>query len=149
MLDTHADRSLGVAWLALTFALALHVLDEALNHFLAVWNPWVATLREAVPFLPLPQFTFSVWLSGLIVAIGLLALLSPFAFRGVCWIRGVSAGLGILMMGNALLHITASIAGRWLMPGVVSSPLLLLAAANLLWRSRAHALLRPCTDAPA
>lgn len=60
-------RRFGWAWLAL--ALALHVTDEALTGFLRVYNPAVRTIRSYVPLLPLPAFTFRIWLGGLILGI--------------------------------------------------------------------------------
>lgn len=48
----------GWSWLALCAALAVHVADEALTDFLSVYNPIARAIRERVPFLPLPVFTF-------------------------------------------------------------------------------------------
>ncbi len=55
------------AWVALCLALAVHVADEALTDFLSVYNPAVISIRERLPWLPLPTFTFDVWRGGLIV----------------------------------------------------------------------------------
>ena len=55
----------GVAWLALCIGLAIHVADEALTDFLSVYNPTVGAIRARFPFLPLPTYTFPVWLGGL------------------------------------------------------------------------------------
>src|SRR5256885_3873849 len=65
LLAAGASR-LGVAWLALCGGLAIHVADEALTDFLSVYNPAVRAIRARFPFLPLPTFTFPVWLGGLI-----------------------------------------------------------------------------------
>jgi hypothetical protein len=54
----------GIAWLALCIAFAIHVADEALTDFLSVYNPAVRAIRARFPFLPLPTFTFRVWLTG-------------------------------------------------------------------------------------
>ena len=75
-------RRWGVSWVALTAGFALHVADEAANDFLAVYNPAVRAIRARLPLLPLPTFTFSVWLTGLILAVAILAALSPLAFVG-------------------------------------------------------------------
>ena len=123
------DRSWGLAWLGLALALALHVLDEAAHGFLAVWNPSVTALRDRVPWLPLPTFTFPVWIGGLAAGIALLLLLAPGAFRALPWMRPLSLALATVMVANALAHVAASLAGVW------SSPLLLVAAANLLWQA--------------
>ena len=133
-------RDHGVAWVALCLALAVHVTDEALTDFLSVYNPAVQAIRRTLPFLPLPTFTFEVWLTGLIVAIMLLLLLSPLAFRGVWWMAPLSYFYGVMMLGNGLLHIAGSFYLGRLMPGVYSAPLLLGASVYLLlrtyWRKR-------------
>jgi hypothetical protein len=123
---------LGWAWIALSLSLAIHVIDEAMTDFLSVYNPTVLAIRQRFPFFPLPVFTFEIWLSGLIGAVLLLLLLSPFAFRGAKWVRILSYPLGILMLGNGLLHIGGSFYLGRAMPGVYSSPLLLASSIYLL-----------------
>jgi hypothetical protein len=81
----------GRAWLALTAALALHVVDESLNDFLAVYNPAVVAIRERLPWLPLPTFTFAIWLFGLVLAVILLSGLSVLAFRGAHGLRFIAS----------------------------------------------------------
>src|SRR5256885_15116663 len=81
LLAAGASR-LGVAWLALCGAPAIHVVDEALPDFLSVYNPAVRAIRARFPFLPLPTFTFPVWLGGLIAVTTFLFALAPAAFRG-------------------------------------------------------------------
>jgi hypothetical protein len=118
--------------------LALHVTDEALTDFLAVYNPNVLAIRRRLPFLPLPTFTFKVWLSLLILAVAVLLALSPFAFRGARWMVPLSYVLAIIMFLNGLAHVVSSIYLRRWMPGVYSSPLLLAASAWLLAAARTH-----------
>jgi hypothetical protein len=121
----------GLAWVLLCVALALHVLDEALMDFLSVYNPSVLAIRRRFPFLPLPVFSFRVWLTGLCVAISIAFALSPLAYRGSHFVIAAAFPLSILMCANALSHIGASLY-RWrLMPGVYSSPILLLASVYL------------------
>jgi hypothetical protein len=128
----------GRAWLTLSCALAVHVIDEAANDFLSVYNPAVWAIRNRYPWLPLPVFDFGVWITGLAAAVGLLLILSPWVFRGVRWLVWASFPLAILMSLNAVGHLGSSAyTGRW-MPGVYSSPLLLAASLWLLaaaWRS--------------
>ncbi len=120
------------AWLVLTVAFAGHVLDEAMTDFLAVYNPAVEAIRAALPWSPLPTFTFEVWLTGLVVAIFVLAALAWLASDGRRWMRVLSYLYGGVMALNALGHLGASaVLGRWV-PGVVSSPILLVAALFLL-----------------
>ena len=127
-----SGKELGWAWIALSLSLAIHIINEAMTDFLSVYNPTALAIREWFPFFPLPVFTFEEWLSGLIGAVLLLLLLSPFAFRGGKWIRMLSYPFGILMLGNGLLHIGASRHLGRAMPGVYSSPLLLVSSIYLL-----------------
>jgi len=137
-------RHLGVAWLFLCFALAVHVADEALTDFLSVYNPTVAVLRDRMPWLPLPVFRFDVWLAGLIAAVAILSLLSVFAFRNARWIRPAAYVFAGIMLLNALGHTLATLMGRTIgsvrfagaMPGFYSSPLLFVASIYLLMQLR-------------
>jgi Protein of unknown function with HXXEE motif len=122
----------GVAWLALCVALAIHVTDEALTDFLSVYNPAVRAIRTRFPFFPLPIFTFRVWLTGLVLAVLVLASLTPLAFRGVAWMRPLAYAFGIVMAGNGLLHLAGSAYMRRAMPGVYSAPIILAAGIYLL-----------------
>jgi hypothetical protein len=125
-------RRFGWAWLGLTTALALHVTDEALTNFLSLYNPSVLALRQRVPWLPLPTFTFRVWLTGLIAGICLLVFLSRFADQGKRWAVVLAYPLSVLMVFNGLGQIGGSLYSGRLMPGVYSSPLLLIASVSLL-----------------
>src|SRR6266487_403650 len=89
VLLAHGAPRFGVAWVALCIALGIHVADEALSDFLSVYNPAVRAIRARFPFLPLPTFTFRVWLTGLVLAVVVLASLTPFAFWGAGWMRAV------------------------------------------------------------
>lgn len=122
----------GHAWVALCLALALHVTDEALTDFLSVYNPTVEAIRQRLPFLPIRTFTFEGWLTSLIFAVILLLALSPFAFRGVKWMAILAYGFGILMLVNGTAHIALSVYTGRFMPGVYSSPLLLICSIYLL-----------------
>lgn len=120
------------AWLAVTCALGLHVADEAAHDFLSVYNPAVANLRDRLPWAPLPQFSFQIWLGGLIVGVTILLLLTPlvrFDSRLLLWASFV---LGALMVCNALGHLVGSLYAGRALPGVYSSPFLLAASVWLL-----------------
>lgn len=125
-------RHWAMSWVILTFALAIHVIDEAVNDFLPLYNSLVETLRVTYSWMPFPTFTFSVWIGGLVVGVIALAAMTPLVFRGYRWLRALSLFLGALMVVNALGHIVASIWLGYLVPGVYSSPLLLAAAVALL-----------------
>jgi hypothetical protein len=136
----------GRAWFWLCLALLLHVGDEALTGFLGVYNPTVTAMRQHVPWLPLPTFEFRVWLGGLLVAVVVLLSFTRFASRGAAWLRPLAYLFAGLMIVNALGHTAGAIAGtRWLpvppprlMPGLLSSPLLLAASIYLLYQLRAR-----------
>jgi hypothetical protein len=136
---------LGSAWIGLWMALAVHVIDEAMTGFLAVYNPTVLALRARLGFWPKPTFTFRVWLSGLIFGILLLAMLSPAAFRNKRWIRPIFYFVAIFAgVFNALGHTLATIFGQTVStvrfprpaPGFYSSPLLFVAAIYALLQLR-------------
>jgi len=97
-----------------------------------VYNPAVRAIRARFPFLPLPIFSFRVWLSGLVVALLVLASLTPFVFRGAVWMRPLAFAFGFIMAGNGLLHLIGSLYMKKAMPGVYSAPLILGAAVYLL-----------------
>jgi hypothetical protein len=133
MFNWNLKPNLGFAWISLCFAFALHVADEAFDDFLQVYNPAVTKMKESIPLLPMPTFTFETWLTGLILVIVILSILSPFAFQNVNWIRKVSYFYGIIMFINGVGHIMGSFALGYLIPGVLSSPLLLFTSTYLLW----------------
>ncbi len=139
---SNPNRSWGIAWVSLVFALALHVVDEALTGFLPFYNAIVSTLREAYSWVPLPTFSFSAWITGLVIGVLLLLSLSPLAFAGSRGLRPVSYFLGVLMIANGFGHIGATIYLGKPAPGVYSSPVILAAALALVittYRSNANA----------
>jgi hypothetical protein len=121
------------AWTALTVAFALHVWDEAANDFLALYNPNAEALRRqlGVSWFP-PTFTFRGWLTGLCVAVILLAALTPLLRRRRAWLIALAYVYGVIHVLNGLGHITVSVVGRWLAPGILSSPLVIASAVWLL-----------------
>jgi hypothetical protein len=145
-------RSLGIAWIAFTVSLALHVMDEALTGFLSVYNPTVLALREQLGVWPMPTFTFKEWLTDLIIGIVVLFALSPFAFRNARWFRPViyflAVSAGLL---NALGHTVGTIFGRTVAsvrfprpaPGFYSSILLFATTFWLLRQLRETRYRRP------
>lgn len=125
-----------LAWAGLTAAFALHVLDEATHDFLAWYNPVALRLRGRLGGLPFPPvFSFPVWLSGLAVAVALLALLTPFVRPGRRWPIAAAYFYAVVHVANAIGHLAVSASGRWLAPGVLSSPILLGMALWLLYET--------------
>jgi hypothetical protein len=140
-----ATFRLGVAWVMMWIALAIHVTDEALTGFLGVYNPTVVALRARLGFWPMPTFGFREWLTDLIAGIFLLAVLSPFAFRNAGWIRPLFYFVAIVTgIFNALGHTLGTIFGQTVStvrfsrpaPGFYSSPPLLVAAIYALVQLR-------------
>jgi hypothetical protein len=131
----------GRPWLALTLALALHVFDEATNDFLSWYNPTALAIRQRVPWLPIPVFGFTEWIVGLTLAVLLLAALTPLAYRGNGALRWAALALGVLMIANGVNHLAASIWYGRIMPGALSSPVLIAASVWLL-RSAARVWVR-------
>lgn len=132
----NAASRFGTAWLLLCAALALHVADEALTGFLDIYNPTVRAIRQGAPFLPLPTFTFRIWLTGLIVAVTLLSALSVPAFRSKKWMVPLAYVFGFFMLLNGCAHIAGSFYLGRLAPGVYTAPLLLAASIHLIVRAR-------------
>ena len=124
------------AWMGLCAALAIHVADEALTDFLAVYNPAVTAIRERYPSISLPAFTFESWLASLIFAVTALVAASFFVWRGRWAMRPISHVFAIVMLLNGLGHIALSLYTWKLMPGVYSSPLLLVASITLIVYTR-------------
>ena len=151
LIPKHYFFKLGLAWILMWIALAIHIADEAFTGFLAVYNPTVIALRAKFGFWPMPTFEFRDWLIGLAAGVLLLASLTPLAFRNAPKLRLlfylVAVVTGIL---NAMGHTLATILGHTVStirfhrpaPGFYSSPLLLLAslyALVQLWRTRVQA----------
>jgi hypothetical protein len=128
-----SNHRFGICWLFFGYTLALHAMDEAGHGFVTVFNSNGLVIRRALPFVRIPALTLQDFIGILVLFLTLLLALTPLAFRGLKWMRGVaipvSAIAGIL---NGTMHILSSIYLKRLMPGVYSSPLLLLAGTLLL-----------------
>lgn len=130
--DAVLIRKHGFAWIYLTAALVLHVLDEAIHDFLSVYNPIVKDLVNKYPWLPIPTFTFNIWITGLIIAVAGLFVLSFAVFKGKKTMIFFSYFYGGIMLLNGLTHITGSFLLDRLMPGTWSAPLLIVTSVYLL-----------------
>ena len=128
-----ANQRFGVAWLFFGYTLALHVLDEAGHDFLSVYTPNALAIRHALPFLPIPIFTFQSWIGSLALGLAILLALTPIAFRGSAVLRGIALFLAVVPgLLNGTGHIVGSLYMGRMMPGVYSAPLLLLSGTVLL-----------------
>jgi hypothetical protein len=127
------DRNV-IAWLVLISTIALHVLDETITGFLPFYNDLVMTLRERLGFFPAPVFSFGIWLGGLIVGVLLCFGLTILVARGGRRIRWFVILLGVLMLFNAVGHLAGSLYFGRILPGMWSSPLLLVSALLMIFR---------------
>jgi len=124
-----------VSWLLLAFCLLLHVVDEALNNFLDLYNPIVLKIKESISFIPLPTFTFKTWIAGLSIGILILFLITPLVSRRNKFIMPLIQIFSVLMILNGLGHIIGSIYYSKLIAGMLSSPFLIIASASVLYFS--------------
>ena len=116
----------------MAIAFGLHVIDEAATNFLDWYNPIAGRIRQRLPIPFPPTFTFWPWFLGLLAATAILFALVPLATAQSRTIVWIAVAVGVINVGNGLLHIVASIRYGRRVPGVVSAPLLLACAAWLL-----------------
>jgi hypothetical protein len=116
----------GGAWVALTLSLAAHVADEALTGFLETYNPIVRSLRARYEWFPMPEFTFGVWIAGLVTLVVVLLALSPLAFNRSAFTRFAAYPYAALMLLNGVGHLVGSLYLRRWAPGATTAPLLIL-----------------------
>ncbi len=127
------NQRFGIYWLFFGYTLALHALDEAGHGFVTVFNSNALAIRRALPFLRVPVLALQDFIGILALFLTLLLALAPLAFRGVKWMRGLAIPISVIAgILNGTMHILSSIYMKRLMPGVYSSPLLLLAGTLLL-----------------
>lgn len=149
--SVHNPNGFARPWLALSFAFALHVLDEATTGFLNVYNPTVTSLRQRWSWFPMPTFAFRDWLIGLVVAVALCFALTTFAARNPGWMRPLAWLVALIQFLNALGHTIGTILGHTVAtvtfprpaPGFYSSPFLFISSIWLmvrLWHTSARRL---------
>ena len=141
------SRGFAGPWLALSFALALHIADEALTGFLGIYNPTVVAMRQRWSWFPMPTFEFREWLAGLIVVCVITFFLTPLADRDSRILRTLAWFYAVIMLLNGFGHTLFTILGRTVpsvlfsrpAPGFYSSPFLLAASVWMivrLWTTR-------------
>jgi hypothetical protein len=135
------QKRVGIAWLLLTSAFALHVSDEALTGFLSIYNSTVVALQAKYPWFAMPAFDFREFLTTMICVVVVLFALSPLFFDNVRWARPLGYFAAVVQILNAFGHIIGTVLGRTVQsvhfsrpaPGFYSSPFLLIASAYLLY----------------
>ncbi|MFH1501478.1 MAG: HXXEE domain-containing protein [Candidatus Eisenbacteria bacterium] len=125
-----SDRlSLGIPWLLLCLALALHVAEEIGSGFLPAYNLAIESMRELVPFATLPHLSLTVWLAASIGFVALLALLTPLAYRGVRGMRTLMLWVIGLELANVIGHAGGSVLAGRMLPGTYSTAAMAAACA--------------------
>ncbi len=124
MIKFYLNRN-STAWFLLVIAIAIHVFDETMSDFLSFYNPTVLALREQLGFFPFPTFSYEVWLGGLIAGLVLILAVTPLVARSGRIMKYITAVFGILMILNSLIHLLGSLYSGKIIPGTLSSPLLL------------------------
>jgi hypothetical protein len=138
---TFGIGNIGLAWLLFSIAFAVHTCDEAVHDFSGYYNSTVLALYGHFSWFPRIDLTFHAWLTTLVVANLLVLALTPYAFRGVAWLRPLAYILAVIGMASSVGHILATIRGKTVpsvlfesvSPGFYTSPFVLLSSAYLLW----------------
>src|SRR5256885_829247 len=115
-----------------SMACGLNVIAGAAPPFLDWYNPIAGRIRARLPIPFPPTFTFWPWFLGLLAVTAILFALSPLAISQDRTIAWIAVAVGVINVGNGLLHIVASMRYGRRVPGVISAPLLLACAAWLL-----------------
>jgi hypothetical protein len=123
------------AYLLLVFCLALHVTDEAIHHFLDFYNPLALKIREYMIFFP-PTFSFQIWITGLILAVLLLLVLTPYVYSRTKRMIPAAMIFAVIMILNGLGHMAVSIYYGKIMAGMVTSPFLIFSSVWFIFQIR-------------
>ncbi len=138
--SARSDRqSLGIPWLVLCLALAIHTAEEIYGGFLSVYSLAIESMRDLVPFVQLPHLSLTVWLFASIGIVALLALLTPLAYRGARGMRTLMLWVIGLELANVIGHVGGSILARHPLPGVYSTVALAGACAYAIVADRKRA----------
>jgi uncharacterized protein with HXXEE motif len=121
----------GKAWFLLSFLLLLHIIDEALNGFLPVYNESIPRIR-ATTGIPFPTFTFPFWFTALVFVDIWLLFLSRYALQGKRVIILLAYPFAIIMLANGLAHLAGSVYLQQWIPGIITAPFLVYGSVNLL-----------------
>ena len=132
MSSTHSISAnrFGKAWLILSVFLLLHIIDEALNGFLSVYNENVLKIRASTG-IPFPTFRFAYWFTGLICVDVWLLFLSRYALQGKRVIIWLAYPFAIVMLANGLVHLAGSLYLQQWVPGIITAPFLVYGSINL------------------
>jgi hypothetical protein len=121
-----------MAWLILSLVLGLHVAEEAASGRFAIYDDLLDWIGFFLPFVEMPAFRYNMWLINLTGAVVVLIGLTWLVVTRQGPMRLASYVLAIFASANALLHIFLSVAAGELLPGTLTSPLVLAASLFLL-----------------
>lgn len=116
------------AWLALTFALTLHILEGAVRNYLDFYNPLAMSLRDMLLWTWMPTFTFAAWIGGWAAILAALYGMAWFAAYPVRWIIWAAIAYGDVIFLFAAAKLGFAIYLQKAIPGVYTVPLLLAAS---------------------
>ena len=123
----HFDRWTA-AWLVLSLALASHVADEMINGSFAFYRDLADFFATYFPVVKLPAFRPELWAINLSGASLVLIGMTWLVYRRQGPMRLASFVVAGFATANAVLHIVMSVALGHVMPGALTSPLVLAAA---------------------
>ncbi len=129
-------RYLGIPWLVLILAFAVHTADEIRGGFLSTYQMALDAVRELVPFVRLPYVSLTVWMAVSIGTVAVLALLTPLAYRGARGMRTLMLWVIGLELANVVGHVGGSILAGAPIPGVYSTVGLAAASAYAIVADR-------------
>lgn len=127
-------KKFGIAWLTLSLILLFHIIDEAVNNFLPLYNQTISKIRANTGF-PFPIFAFPGWLTGLIMVDLLLLFLSIYAFKSKRIVIFLAYPFAVIMFLNGCGHVAGSFYFHEWVPGVITAPLLLYGSVNLFLKT--------------
>jgi hypothetical protein len=130
--SVHSTRGnrFGKAWFILSLFLLLHIVDEAINGFLPVYNEYILRIK-ANTGIAFPTFTFPFWFTWLVCVDVWLLFLSRYALQGNRVIILLAYPFAIIMLLNGLLHLGASLYLQQWVPGFITAPFLIYGSINL------------------
>jgi len=122
---------LAQAWLALTFALTLHIVEGAIRDYLSFYNPLAMSLRDTLLWTWMPTFTLAAWLGGWTAILASLYGLTWFATYPARWVVWAAIAYAEVIFLFAAAKLGFAIYLEKAIPGVFTTPLLLAASAWL------------------
>jgi len=138
---------LSQAWVALTLALAVHVVESALRDYLSFYNPLAMSLRDMLLWTWMPTFTFAAWIGGWTVILAALFGMAWFAAYGARWVVWAAFAYAEVTFLFAAAKLGFAVYLEKAIPGVYTAPLILAASTWLTLESLRALRSRPAGEA--